>query len=321
MTPCARSAWQTSRPSASGRPMSTTATSGGRSVEAGEQVASGRRPPSPRTPLREARAGETPRRSASSSTTSTRGSIDPVSPCTPSRVVGHPVRSRSGSRPRRSGPRQPRRGTLRAMSTRSHRSRLVAARRRILPALRRRLVRAEHGGLGSVRRRAGDGRRPQRPGGQPGGRHPRQPGVRRRTSPPDGAYAVKVPEGWARTRAQAAHAFTDKLNASACRPRPPRGADRRVGAGRRGPTLAASAPATPPATVTQVHREAGNAVLITYQADAPPDPVTGKVGARRRRALRVLAQRHEVVLTLSGPGRRQRRPVADRHRLVAVDAR
>ena len=40
---------------------------------------------------------------------------------------------------------------------------------------------------------------------------------------------------------------------------------------------------------------------MTYLAAAPRTPVTGKAGHRCGRALRVLHERHEVVLTLSGP--------------------
>jgi len=56
-----------------------------------------------------------------------------------------------------------------------------------------------------------------------------------------------------------------------------------------------------PGTVTQVHRAAGTVVLLTYQADSSPDPVTGKV-------VRDAVERYEfwragttARLTLSGP--------------------
>ena len=50
-----------------------------------------------------------------------------------------------------------------------------------------------------------------------------------------------------------------------------------------------------------------------------PNPVTGKARHRRGRALRVLPQRPGRGAHARGPeGRRQRRPVADRHRLAAV---
>src|SRR3954471_10269724 len=39
-------------------------------------------------------------------------------------------------------------------------------------------------------------------------------------SPPGGGYSVKVPEGWARTRAGAVTSFTDKLNRIQLQTRP-----------------------------------------------------------------------------------------------------
>jgi hypothetical protein len=56
-----------------------------------------------------------------------------------------------------------------------------------------------------------------------------------------------------------------------------------------------------PGKVTSVQRKAGPAVLITYQADAAPDPVTGKVVKDDVERYEFWRSGTEVILTLSGP--------------------
>jgi hypothetical protein len=120
--------------------------------------------------------------------------------------------------------------------------------------------------------------------------------------PPGGRYAVKVPEGWARSASGGAVTFTDKLNsvriqtAGAAMPHT-------VTAVRRTelPDLARSVPGYKAGAVTTTHRNAGTAIRITYLADSKPGQVTGK-------AVRDAVERYvffhggnTVVLTLSGP--------------------
>jgi hypothetical protein len=104
-------------------------------------------------------------------------------------------------------------------------------------------------------------------------------------SPPSGLYTVKVPEGWARSESATTTTFSDKFNS--------------ITIGTTAPP-AESAPCFAPKDTTSVTRKGGTAKLVTYQADSPPDPVTGKV-------VRDDVERYEfsrngtvVVLTLAG---------------------
>jgi len=122
-------------------------------------------------------------------------------------------------------------------------------------------------------------------------------------TPPSGGYTVQVPEGWARTdsAAGAATLFSDKYNSIqvevAAVPAAPT-----VASGQTELTVIGStATGFTPGKVTIEQRQAGSAVLITYQADSEPNPVTGKV-------LLLDVQRYEfwtngkmVSLTLSAP--------------------
>ena len=118
-------------------------------------------------------------------------------------------------------------------------------------------------------------------------------------APPGAVFEVSVPQGWARTADGAATVFTDKFNAVRidARPRPvaPDVASVRA---QEVPALA-TAPAFSLGEVTVVDRKAGKAVLVTYTAGSPIDPVTGKsvLTAVERYAFWRAGQ--EVVLTLS----------------------
>lgn len=50
-----------------------------------------------------------------------------------------------------------------------------------------------------------------------------------------------------------------------------------------------------------ISRHAGKAVLLTYQGDSAPDPVTGKVVRDAFERYAFHRQGHEVDVTLSGP--------------------
>lgn len=96
---------------------------------------------------------------------------------------------------------------------------------------------------------------------------------------PTGAtVSVKVPEGWARSVTGSTTAFSDKLNRieivtsqAATAPSTSDVASQDVA------RLKSSAPSFLLGKVSSVSRPAGNAVLLTYQIDSAPDPVTGKV--------------------------------------------
>lgn len=96
--------------------------------------------------------------------------------------------------------------------------------------------------------------------------------------PAGGTVSVKVPEGWARSVTGTSTAFSDKLNrieviTSKTGTAPTPNGVARTDVAR----LKSSAPSFTLGKVSTVSRPAGNAVLLTYQVDSAPDPVTGKV--------------------------------------------
>ncbi|MFI1105684.1 hypothetical protein [Streptomyces melanogenes] len=118
-----------------------------------------------------------------------------------------------------------------------------------------------------------------------------------------GGVTVKVPEGWSRTdMAGGGVSFTDKLNrieivtAPAASAPTPRTVTADVV-----PTLRAHVPGFTPGTVTTVARPAGQAVLLTYQGDAPADSVTGKAVRDSFERYAFFQDGRQAVLTLSGP--------------------
>ncbi|MGV8972883.1 MAG: hypothetical protein ACOH10_11220 [Rhodoglobus sp.] len=118
---------------------------------------------------------------------------------------------------------------------------------------------------------------------------------------PSGAFTLTVPEGWARSTDTGVVAFTDKLNTIQIE------STRQVAA----PDLATVTADVVPALrtqpgyvagdVTAVARTAGDGILVTYQAAAAPDPVTGKVVQDAVEQYRFWNAGTLVVLTLSGP--------------------
>lgn len=120
-------------------------------------------------------------------------------------------------------------------------------------------------------------------------------------SPPDGRYTVKVPEGWARTEAGRTVTFTDKFNSVSIdlvdeSQAPTEQSAQAVEV----PKLATAVACFSGAGVTTVRRPAGTAVLITYQGDAPADPVTAKVVRDDVERYEFWRGGTEAVLTLSG---------------------
>jgi hypothetical protein len=121
-------------------------------------------------------------------------------------------------------------------------------------------------------------------------------------TPRQAGYTVKVPEGWAQTRARGAVSFSDKLNtvrleAAHATALPTVATVRRTIV----PQLARSETGYQPGTVTTVTRQAGPAVRITYLSRARPDPVTGKARVNAVERYLFVHNGREAVLTLSGP--------------------
>jgi hypothetical protein len=119
---------------------------------------------------------------------------------------------------------------------------------------------------------------------------------------PSGAYVLQVPEGWARTGAGSATTFADHFNSIRV------DVAKRAGA----PTVASARNIDVPAiqravsgfnldNVTQVSRNAGPAVLVTYRAESAADPVTGKRVALAIERYEFWHNGTSVTLTLSAP--------------------
>ncbi|KMV18355.1 hypothetical protein ACP6C3_31000 [Mycolicibacterium septicum] len=118
----------------------------------------------------------------------------------------------------------------------------------------------------------------------------------------DGSFAVKYPEGWARTDSGSTVAFGEAFNSITVSGhdgfyQPTEDYARSVEV----PQIATRTPGFTPGHVSTVQRPAGTVVLITYQQDSPPSSVTGK-------SIRQDVERYEysrdgrgVALTLAAP--------------------
>ncbi|MDP9094021.1 MAG: hypothetical protein M3N95_14095 [Actinomycetota bacterium] len=115
-------------------------------------------------------------------------------------------------------------------------------------------------------------------------------------------YTVNVPEGWARTTTGKVIAFTDKYNsiqiAAATMATQPTVSSARSS---ELPVIAAASSAFRLGDVQSVTRSAGSAVLITYQADSAPNPVTGKVVVEAVQRYEFWRSGSEVTITLASP--------------------
>jgi len=92
-----------------------------------------------------------------------------------------------------------------------------------------------------------------------------------------GGFKISVPEGWARTTTKTSATFTDKLNTIVASWEP----------ASRAPTVASATSTEVPqlqmteraftlGDVTQTTLPAGHAVLVSFQENSAPNPVTGK---------------------------------------------
>ena len=120
--------------------------------------------------------------------------------------------------------------------------------------------------------------------------------------PPGGQFTVKVPEGWARVVRGGTVSFTDKLNTIRMESGPASAAPTPASARQAElPAIQAASRRYEAGTITQVRRAAGAALLITYKADAPADPVTGKVVHDAVERYEFWRDGTEAILTLAGP--------------------
>lgn len=121
-------------------------------------------------------------------------------------------------------------------------------------------------------------------------------------SPPGTSVHISVPEGWARSTTAGVTTFTDKLNSVGIQVMRQSSAPTVASAkSMEVPQLAHSVPQYSPGQVTRVQRQGGPAVLVTYQQDSAPDPVTGKVVRDAVERYEFWHSGQEAVLTLSGP--------------------
>ena len=127
----------------------------------------------------------------------------------------------------------------------------------------------------------------------------------------DRTFSVKVPEGWSRTDTRGVVQFTDKLNTITIAAHPSVIAptedavkvieERRLQGQSEMATIGTSLPGFRPVDVSVVDRPAGQVVLLTYFADSPPSPVTGKVVAEAVQRYEFYRPGIEVTVTLSAP--------------------
>jgi hypothetical protein len=119
---------------------------------------------------------------------------------------------------------------------------------------------------------------------------------------PNGHYTVKVPEGWARSDQGTVTIFSDKLNTirieTVAAPAAPSAGSVEA---QDVPALKAQSRCFEGGAVTTISRSAGAAVLVKYRADAPADPVTGKVVHDDVERYAFWNAGTEAVLTLSSP--------------------
>jgi hypothetical protein len=121
-------------------------------------------------------------------------------------------------------------------------------------------------------------------------------------APPDGPYTLKVPEGWARTEQTGTVTFTDKLNRVQVSTLPEAAAPTVDSVrARELPAIQAAAKGFRSASVTAVSRSGGAAVLVAYETDSPPDPVTGKVVRDTVQRFEFWRNGTEAVLVLTSP--------------------
>ena len=121
-------------------------------------------------------------------------------------------------------------------------------------------------------------------------------------SPPQSQFSVTVPEGWSQTSSGGAVTFTDKLNSIRIEQSPASSAPTAASVKSNVvPMLAKSVQGFSNPQVSTVQRSAGSAVLVTYLAQAKPDPVTGKTGTDAVEQYTFFHKGQDVTLTLTGP--------------------
>ncbi len=120
-------------------------------------------------------------------------------------------------------------------------------------------------------------------------------------SPAGGGYRVQVPEGWARTDSAAATLFSDKYNTIRIETAAARIAPTVQSGQAELSAMKATEKGFTPGGGASAARQAGAAVLITYQSDSAVNQVTGKVVSQAVERYEFFQNGTTVVLTLSAP--------------------
>jgi hypothetical protein len=114
-------------------------------------------------------------------------------------------------------------------------------------------------------------------------------------------YHIRVPEGWAQSGSGQSVSFTDKYNSIRVDlVRAPNAPTVSSVASSETPKLQTTTLGYHPGKVSQVSRTSGPAILATYQAASPPDPVTGKSALLDVERYEFWSSGTAAVLTLSG---------------------
>jgi hypothetical protein len=115
-------------------------------------------------------------------------------------------------------------------------------------------------------------------------------------------FTVSTPEGWARSDSGSAVVFSDKYNSitvtAAASPQAPTAESART---KDLPAIKATSKGFAPGAISTVQRKAGSALLITYRAYSPVNPVTGKVANEAVERYTFWKAGKSVTLTLAAP--------------------
>ena len=118
---------------------------------------------------------------------------------------------------------------------------------------------------------------------------------------PLGNYTIEVPEGWASTTDSAGVSFTDRLNTIRLQSSTATSAPTPASAQADLDVIKASATGFAGGEVSTVTLPAGQALLLAYRADAPADPVTGKIINDDIERYQFFHGQTLLTVTLSGP--------------------
>jgi hypothetical protein len=119
---------------------------------------------------------------------------------------------------------------------------------------------------------------------------------------PTGAFTIKVPEGWAQSVAGSTVSFTSHFDTISMSTTPLSSQPTPASVSATEVPVIQHLPNNPSmGQVSALTRPGGQAILITYKADSPPDPVTGNI-------TRVAVERYdfwhagiEAIITLAAP--------------------